>query len=554
MNRAKNRRVLVVDDQQSIHDDYRKVIGRRPADSAAIKQAALSLFGEDSQAVEERETFEVDSAFQGEEGFRMVQKALEEGRPYALAFVDIRMPPGWNGVETVKRIWEVDPEILVVICSAYSDYSWEQIVDQLGRSDRFLILKKPFEQIEVRQFAVALTERWNLVRCDALTGLMNRRAFAEHLHREHARAVRHGTKLSCAMLDLDYFKRINDEIGHAAGDLVLKAVAELLRDATRACDYLCRYGGEELCVLLPQTDEKGAFAWAEKFRPLVAEHHVESGGNRVHVTVSIGVAELRTDLKSPEALVERADHALRAAKQGGRNQVVTFGTLDQTEIEASEIGLGATPFGSACAADVMTSPILCLPIDATVGEAADVFLRCGVPTAAVAGDDGKLCGVVSEKELMPQLLLAEGELTPIRRLMRTNVVSYTEDSPVERIFDFLSRVTVSQVIVVRDQKPIGVVNRAGLLRWLNGRLSRGAPGQSSSAREEITEEARARARKAVEELTRRACLITEESTDMAPESVSPLLEVMFKMQELMNDLVACIPKPWPDRQLVDART
>ncbi len=94
---------------------------------------------------------------QGQQGFELVQRSIEEGRPYAVAFVDIRMPPGWDGVETVARIWEVDPEILVVICSAYSDYSWEEMVRRLGRNDRFLILKKPFDNIEVRQCAMALT-------------------------------------------------------------------------------------------------------------------------------------------------------------------------------------------------------------------------------------------------------------------------------------------------------------------------------------------------------------------------------------------------------------
>ena len=99
----------------------------------------------------------IDSAFQGQEGLAMARQALEEGRPYAMAFVDIRMPPGWDGVETTGKIWEHYPDLQVVICTAYSDYSLEEMLDKLGHSDRLVILKKPFDNIEVQQLANALT-------------------------------------------------------------------------------------------------------------------------------------------------------------------------------------------------------------------------------------------------------------------------------------------------------------------------------------------------------------------------------------------------------------
>src|ERR1700743_2058254 len=92
----------------------------------------------------------------------MAQKALEEGRPYAMAFVDVRMPPGWDGVETVSRIWEVDPNLQVVVCTAYSDYSWEELRDKMSQPDCSLVLKKPFDTIEVQQLANSLTKKWLL--------------------------------------------------------------------------------------------------------------------------------------------------------------------------------------------------------------------------------------------------------------------------------------------------------------------------------------------------------------------------------------------------------
>ena len=101
-------------------------------------------------------------AVQGQEGWQMVQQALDAGKPYALAFVDVRMPPGWDGIDTIKRIWDINPEIQMVICTAYSDYSWEEITRRVGKSDRLIILKKPFDNIEVLQLAHALTEKWFL--------------------------------------------------------------------------------------------------------------------------------------------------------------------------------------------------------------------------------------------------------------------------------------------------------------------------------------------------------------------------------------------------------
>jgi signal transduction histidine kinase len=163
-------RVLVIDDQESIHEDFRKIVQSEDRDDQDINKEAAALFGDVSSVDNEpTEKFVVDSAHQGEEGLAMVQQALQNHRPYPLAFIDVRMPPGWDGVETVQRIWEVDPEILVVLCTAYSDHTWEDIVSKLGRTDHLLILKKPFDNIEVRQLVLALTKRWYLARQAEMT-------------------------------------------------------------------------------------------------------------------------------------------------------------------------------------------------------------------------------------------------------------------------------------------------------------------------------------------------------------------------------------------------
>lgn len=161
---ARNRRILVIDDNSAIHDDFRKILGAPEAADAELDAFEANLFGGYESA-----HYEIDTALQGDEGLRKVERALMAGRPYAVAVVDVRMPPGWDGIETTRRIWEVDPDLQVVICTAFSDYSWEEMQEQTMPGDRMLILKKPFEAIEVKQVANTLTEKWRLAREAQLT-------------------------------------------------------------------------------------------------------------------------------------------------------------------------------------------------------------------------------------------------------------------------------------------------------------------------------------------------------------------------------------------------
>jgi len=157
LSAAKNRRVLVIDDNAAIHDDFRKILV--PAVKLEVNTAEVALFGPSDRVVQEIR-FDVDSAYQGRDGAQLVKAALAAGQPYALAFVDVRMPPGWDGVETTRKIWELDSHLQIVICTAYSDYSWREMFEQLGQRDGLLILKKPFDAVEAFQLAYALTEKW----------------------------------------------------------------------------------------------------------------------------------------------------------------------------------------------------------------------------------------------------------------------------------------------------------------------------------------------------------------------------------------------------------
>lgn len=155
-------RILIVDDTRSIHDDFRKILVR--AESAhdnlsKVENEILDLISSE----EVQRSFSLDSAYQGASALIMARRATEESKPYALAFIDMQMPPGLNGLETALELMRSEPDLQIVICTAYSNYTWENMAARIGSSDRLLILKKPFEVMEVQQLAHALTEKWKLI-------------------------------------------------------------------------------------------------------------------------------------------------------------------------------------------------------------------------------------------------------------------------------------------------------------------------------------------------------------------------------------------------------
>jgi PAS domain S-box-containing protein len=220
-----NRRILLVDDNPSIHADFRKILCPPPGD-ASLAALEAALFGERA-APEPAPGFELDSAFQGQEALELVRQALAQDRPYALAFVDVRMPPGWDGIETIARIWEVYPELQVVVCTAYSDYSWEEMRARVGQPDSLLVLKKPFDNIEVQQLAHALTRKWQLNRQTVLQ--MAELAVSEE---RFAKAF-HESPLPSAIQDLaeqrflDVNQRLADIAGLKREDFIGRTAAEL---------------------------------------------------------------------------------------------------------------------------------------------------------------------------------------------------------------------------------------------------------------------------------------------------------------------------------------
>jgi diguanylate cyclase (GGDEF)-like protein len=350
-------RVLLIDDNVSIHGDFRKVLSSGPEDAAqeALAQLEADLFG-GQKNTPARPNFEVDSAYQGKDGVEMAGAALERGEPYAMAFVDMRMPPGWDGLKTIEELWKVDPDLHVVICSAHTDYDWSEVVERLNHSDKLLVLRKPAEPIEVLQCATALTRKWHnerlvrdhmqelervisvrtrgleaatrqlrhLATHDALTGLPNRVLLDDRLTQAMAHVDRDGRTFALMVCDLDRFKLVNDSLGHAAGDELLQEVGRRLSGLVRSTDTVARIGGDEFVMLITSVerpeDAKGLAIRAVE----VLQAPVRIAQVDVHTSPSIGIAFYPQDGKTIEALIAHADAAMYCAKQRGRGCVQCF--------------------------------------------------------------------------------------------------------------------------------------------------------------------------------------------------------------------------------------
>jgi diguanylate cyclase (GGDEF)-like protein len=358
---AINGRILVIDDNPSIHDDFAKILAREAVDTG-MSQIEKILFG-DSGPEPTPPSFNLQFAQQGAQGVAMARQALAERRPFALAFIDMRMPPGWDGLETIEHLWKADPDVQVVVCSAHSDYDWADFFERLGHSDKLLVLKKPFEPIEVLQCASALTRKWHdqqvvrrqvhslehmvsvrtmgleaannqlrhIATHDALTGLPNRVLLDDRLDQAIMHAERNRQQFAVLVLDLDRFKFINDSLGHHAGDELLNRIALRLRGVVSEVDTVARVGGDEFVLLLaPTADKPDAIVVAQRVIEAL-KSPLSITGVPLHISTSVGIAFYPADAAGPDQLLAHADAAMYCAKQRGRNNLQCFETgMDTT--------------------------------------------------------------------------------------------------------------------------------------------------------------------------------------------------------------------------------
>jgi diguanylate cyclase (GGDEF)-like protein len=262
---------------------------------------------------------ELQGAFGVEEGIRLARTY----RP-GLILLDLNLKDGY-GLDLCMRL-KADPQTAntpIVIVSAESRVEEKVKALNLGATDYIV---KPFEPPEFQARVRSALRTKHLIdlladraRIDGLTGLHNRAYFDERLESKLAHCRRYKDPLSCIMIDIDHFKRINDSYGHSVGDEVLRHVASALSGRCRREDVVCRYGGEEFAILTPSVSLNGAMTLAEDIRVIVAGLEIRAGDETVKITCSFGVAEFEAQEFLP--LPQRADEALYFAKNSGRNRV-----------------------------------------------------------------------------------------------------------------------------------------------------------------------------------------------------------------------------------------
>lgn len=268
-----------------------------------ISPSCLTLFGYER---EEMEGGVVDP-FVFPEDLPKVKASVERSRPQGVLHEGVTI-----------RMRKKDGSLV------WTEVNGRVVRDEMtGKALEFVLVMRDVTErklLEEKLAALAMT--------DGLTGIANRRAFDEALEREWKLTLRHGKQVSLLLLDIDHFKPFNDEYGHQVGDDCLRAVAQAAAGAVRISDIVARYGGEELAIILPQTDTAGAWEAAEKVRLAIEGLRIPHEGNPEGggwVTASIGAATalalLGGTMRMPEGLLQAADHALYKAKHGGRNRV-----------------------------------------------------------------------------------------------------------------------------------------------------------------------------------------------------------------------------------------
>ena len=336
-------RVLVVDDEKPVRDAYRKILADaspRPgrAEGDALRAKLFSSRAGDIAAADtagSRTDFELTVCSGAHAAVAAVQEAITAERPFAMVFLDMRMPPGPDGVWAATRIRAIDPEIHIILCTAYSDVDPAEISGRVPPEDRLFYLAKPFHPHEVRQLGVALGRRWHAERAlaklayfDPLTGLPNRERLRERLTDAIDAARKESRFLAVLYIDLDNFKRINDTLGHGVGDELLQLMAERLRTELRCDDLigrastlenarseLGRLGGDEFVVLLPDLkDPDDSRAVADRIIRLIGQP-LQLAQHEVVVTPSVGISVFPRDAQDVETLLRHADLAMYFAKQ-----------------------------------------------------------------------------------------------------------------------------------------------------------------------------------------------------------------------------------------------
>lgn len=379
------KRILVCDDEASVIDSYRRILSDLVAPTTQpvlgdLDALAADLFGDEPSTVNSAAVIDdITYCRQGNEAVSVFEAAKRQGRPFSAVFLDVRMPPGIDGIETAKQLRALDPAINIVVVTGYSDHRPSEIAGIVGAQDRLFYLVKPFNADEVRQMATTLVHRWSTdqqtanelaerlvqleqtnhalresqayahqaARHDPLTGLLNRKGLEEEYSAALKDAKESGRLIYVAYADLDRFKQVNDGHGHIVGDQYIREFANRLVGATETDGFVARVGGDEFMVVFAA--ESGPEALLERLLRIGENPFIEAGV-RLPVNFSVGYCRCASGMPLSEAM-RRADVALYSAKSAGRGVGRAYDeSLDAEILHSQSL---ARDLRSAIAADTL---------------------------------------------------------------------------------------------------------------------------------------------------------------------------------------------------------
>lgn len=429
-------------------------------------------------------------------------KSLCDRLPIDVVLLDLTLAE-ISGTACVREASRLMPEIPIVALTSLDNEQTARKVLECGVQD--YLIKPPSDAKEVVNRLVYAVQRHQLKQSDEtliarlseaattdpLTDLLNQGSIQAEAGRQFRIAKRSGAPLSIGMVDLDYFKAVNDNFGHSVGNEVLVSFANLIRSMVRASDYVGRVGGEEFCVILPNTDREQGAIWGLRTCEKIRNSPIETSAGPIEITVSIGLAAMDQNVVDARSLIDFADGALQCAKRNGRDRISSDLAIrcSSSAIHPPSSLADARVFEQFTARDIMLPIAAKLKSTQSVAEVAKFMVDFRFDSLIVLDENDSLTGLITEEDIVAHLLRGGSWNAPIANATSRGV-GFSADATLGKVWEFFQRVPVRRLVVHdRDSQPVGMIHRGQVLRWCVNFSAAGKhdpnSAMNSSARQEL---------------------------------------------------------------------